>query len=74
MFNQGTQDIGLSQAIDYKCEDEECSGDTFTVRYKIKKMSALVSPTGQEVIVPIQVFACEACGGINKEFRDSYLA
>ena len=28
----------------------------------IKKLSALVSPTGQEVIAPVQVFNCGSCG------------
>ena len=74
MFNQETQNVDLSQATDYKCEDEKCGADTFTTKYKIKKISALVSPTGQEVMVPIQVFACDVCGGVNKEFRNSYLA
>ena len=74
MFNQETQNVDLSQATDYKCEDEECGGDTFVIKYKIKKISALVSPTGQEAIVPIQVFACDTCGGVNKEFSDNYLA
>ena len=74
MIDPEAQNIDLSRATDYKCEDEECGGDTFVIKYKIKKISALVSPTGQGAIVPIQVFACDACGGVNKEFRDSYLA
>jgi hypothetical protein len=28
----------------------------------LKKISALISPTGQEGIIPIQVFACGDCG------------
>lgn len=30
----------------------------------VKKISALVSPTGKETIVPIQVLACDKCGRI----------
>jgi len=33
-------------------------------------MSALVSPSGQETIIPMAVFACEKCGHVNKEFTD----
>ena len=36
----------------------------------MRKMSALVSPSGQETIIPMQVFACEKCGHVNKEFED----
>ena len=35
----------------------------------MKKLSPLISPTGQEAIIPVGVFACEACGNINKEFK-----
>ena len=31
---------------------------------------ALVAPGGQETIIPMQVFACEKCGHVNKEFAD----
>ena len=37
----------------------------------LKKLSALVSPNGQEAIIPVAAFACEACGHINKEFQDA---
>ena len=30
--------------------------------YVIKRLSAIISPTGQEVIAPIQVFNCGSCG------------
>ena len=31
-------------------------------------LSALLSPTGEEAKIPIQVFACAKCGHINKGF------
>ena len=34
----------------------------------LRKLSALVSPNGQETLVPVQVFACEKCGNVNSEF------
>tara|TARA_B100001094_G_scaffold40718_1_gene35382 strand:- start:773 stop:937 length:165 start_codon:yes stop_codon:yes gene_type:complete len=36
----------------------------------LKKVSALVSPTGKEAIVPIQVFSCGNCGAIPKNMMD----
>ena len=41
---------------------EKCDNPIFIQGYVIKKMSALVSPTGQEVIAPVQVFNCGNCG------------
>jgi hypothetical protein len=34
----------------------------------IKKMSALTSPSGKEMVIPISVFACEKCEHVNEEF------
>ena len=37
----------------------------------LKKLSSLVSPNGQEAIIPVGVFACESCGHVNKEFEEA---
>jgi len=34
----------------------------FIQGYIIKKISAILSPTGKEVVAPIQVFNCGSCG------------
>jgi hypothetical protein len=34
----------------------------------MRKLSALLSPTGKPTMIPIQVFACAKCGHINKSF------
>ena len=34
----------------------------------MRKMSALLSPHGQETMIPMQVFACAKCGHINEDF------
>ena len=47
---------------------DKCENDTFTQVYKIRKLSALLSPTGTEAMIPIQVFACAKCGHINPSF------
>lgn len=48
---------------------EECGNDTFLQVFIIRKISALMSPTGQETIAPIPAtFQCSKCGHINKEF------
>ena len=60
--------IDLSKATPMKCE--KCQNPTFKQTLMLHKMSALVSPNGQETIVPAAVFACEKCGHVNKEFSD----
>ena len=40
----------------------KCGNSIFIQGYVIKKISAIVSPTGQEVIAPVQVFNCGSCG------------
>ena len=41
---------------------QQCDNKIFIQGYVIKKLSAIISPTGQEVIAPIQVFNCGSCG------------
>ena len=52
--------VDLSDAETMICE--ECGNKVFLQGYVIKKISAIISPTGQEVIAPIQVFNCGSCG------------
>ena len=40
----------------------------FQQAYKMRKLSALLSPTGQETKIPIQVFACLKCNHVNESF------
>ena len=58
--------VDLSKADDVICE--RCGNYTFQKVMLMKRMSALISPTGKEAIVPIPTFACNACGHINKQF------
>ena len=52
--------VDLSDADTMKCQ--KCENSIFIQGYVIKKISAIVSPTGKEVIAPIQVFNCGNCG------------
>ena len=58
--------VDISQTTAEICE--KCGNDTFQQVYRMRKLSPLLSPTGQEAIIPIQVFACAKCGHINPEF------
>lgn len=58
--------VDLSQAQDVTCDN--CGNYTFNEVVLMKRVSALMSPTGKEAIVPIPTFACNACGFINRQF------
>ena len=60
------QNIDLSSSTPFGCE--ECGHDTFHTVYKLRQISALMSPSGEDMLVPIQAFACSKCNHINKEF------
>jgi len=57
--------IDISKADDVKCA--ECGHDVFIPVFMIKKVSAIMSPNGQEIIAPVQVFGCNKCGHVNEE-------
>ena len=54
--------VELTEAETMNCE--QCNNKIFIQGYVIKKISAIMSPTGQEVIAPVQVFNCGNCGEI----------
>ena len=56
----------LAQAESVACEN--CGNQTFVGVMMMKRISPIISPTGKEAVVPIQTFACNACGFVNKEF------
>ena len=52
--------VDLTDAETMPCG--KCDNKIFIQGYVIKKISAIISPTGQEVIAPVQVFNCGNCG------------
>jgi|TARA_R110000851_G_scaffold221001_1_gene373809 DNA-directed RNA polymerase subunit RPC12/RpoP len=52
--------VDLTQADTMACQ--KCENKIFIQGYIIKKISAILSPTGKEVVAPIQVFNCGSCG------------
>ena len=49
---------------------ENCGNASFIQAFFLKKVSALVSPTGKEAVIPIQVFSCGNCGTIPQNMID----
>jgi len=54
--------LDLGEAYTIQCQ--ECGNASFIPSFFLKKISALMSPTGKEAIVPVQVFSCGNCGAI----------
>lgn len=57
--------IGLEQTTAIVCE--KCGCTTFTEAVMLRKVSSLLTGTGQPGIIPIPTFICTRCGGINKD-------
>ena len=63
--------LDISKASQIRCE--KCENATFKQTLMLHKFSALMSPSGQETILPAGVFACEKCGHVNDEFVGAQL-
>ena len=58
--------VDLKKADTIKCDD--CVNYIFISGHVIKRLSAIMSPTGQEAMIPIQVYSCGNCGKVPKIF------
>jgi predicted nucleic acid-binding Zn ribbon protein len=60
--------VDLREAETIKCN--ECNNYLFIVSFVLKKLSAIVSPTGQESMIPVQVYSCGNCGKVAEGMLD----
>ena len=58
--------VDLSAAPTVSCE--KCENAFFQNVFVIKKISALVSPNGKEMLAPVQTFQCTSCSHVNDSF------
>ena len=67
-INMNTQQVNInpSDLVDILCD--KCGSQCFEPVYLFKKLSAVLSPTGQENIIPMQLYKCADCGHINEMF------
>ena len=56
--------INLTDADDVACS--ECGAVYYEQVFRVKRLSALVSPTGQELRIPIQLLKCTSCGLVDE--------
>ena len=60
--------VDLTKADTIKCDD--CGNYLFITANVIKRISPILSPTGQEALVPVQVYSCGNCGKVPKVFLE----
>ena len=60
--------VDLKKADTIKCDD--CGNYLFITANVIKRISPILSPTGQEALVPVQVYSCGNCGKVPKMFLE----
>jgi hypothetical protein len=57
--------ISFNDTQEFACE---CGNDVFLPVFKFRVVSALISPTGKESMIPVQQFQCTSCGNIPSKF------
>ncbi len=58
--------VDMTQTTSVKCD--ECGCEHFEQVVRMRRLSAILSPTGKEALIPMPVFACKNCGHVNEEF------
>jgi len=59
---QANVQVDLREAETIKCDD--CGNYLFITSHILKRLSAIVSPTGEEALIPVQVYSCGDCGKV----------
>jgi len=65
--NQPQMNVDFSKTNALVCD--ECGHETFTQVFYIRKLSALLSPSGEETLIPVPTFACSKCGHVNEGLK-----
>ena len=61
---QANVQVDLREADTIKCDD--CGNYLFITSFILKRLSALLSPSGEEALIPVQVYSCGDCGSAKK--------
>ena len=67
-MQQQNFNIDFSQTTPVVCE--KCGHEHFTQVSMMRKLSPMLSPTGQPALIPIPVYACTKCNHVNEEFAN----
>ena len=60
--------VDLKEAETIKCS--KCSNYLFITSFVLKRLSAILSPSGQEALIPVQVYSCGNCGAVAEGFLE----
>lgn len=55
----------IREAFENNSDNVKCSGcsnEIFVSKVKIRRVSPMLSPTGQELVMPTEVYICDSCG------------
>ena len=52
--------VDISQTTEIFCKG--CNNPIFVKAMRLRKLSSLLSPTGQEAIIPMETLVCGKCG------------
>lgn len=66
MENNHSLNISLDQTMETVCD--KCNHKYFQQALYIRKVSGILTGTGQPSYIPIPVFACTKCQHVNNEF------
>ena len=56
------QQVDINDTETMVCDD--CGNAVFIPAFFLRRLSALMSPTGQEALIPMQVYSCGNCGKV----------
>lgn len=59
--------LNLDKTSIVKCE--ECGNKTFKPKFVIRKKSAIISETGKDEYITIQILCCSKCDWIPEEYQ-----
>ena len=63
--------VDLKDAETIRCKN--CNNYIFVLSYVLKKLSAILSPTGEAALIPVQVYSCGNCGIVAEGFIEKGL-
>tara|TARA_R110000851_G_scaffold116943_2_gene243463 strand:- start:1272 stop:1520 length:249 start_codon:yes stop_codon:yes gene_type:complete len=59
--------IDINDTETMVCDD--CGNAVFIPAFFLRRLSPLMSPTGQEALIPMQVYSCGNCGKVPDKLK-----
>ena len=65
--------VDVTKLPDIRCENPSCGNVTFEEVVLLKRVPAFMTDNNKDGVVPIPVFACNACGFVNEMFLPPFM-